>query len=93
LPEFREADEPALAGRGVASFHHAEQGLVDRPDAHEVEHIVFEALDAVGAEVPFVEERRHRHRHDDPCRAPDELLLPAAGPFLLQREPRAQHLL
>src|SRR4026207_450518 len=56
--------EPFLAF-GAAAFDRADQAFPDGSDTAEAEYVPLQALQAVGPEVPAIEERRHAHGDDD----------------------------
>lgn len=65
-PRPPEALQPLQYLRGVRRrelAHSTDQRLVHRRDADESEDVPFQGLDAVGAEIPAIDERGHPHRH------------------------------
>src|SRR5579859_6608531 len=71
---------------------HPEQALAYRPDTAKRENAALEALQAMGAEIPTVNENRHAHGHDNTRALALERAPPGAA-AKHERKARTKHLL
>src|SRR5687768_7016036 len=74
--EASHRQQPLLAPPGIRRFHQADQGGANRPDPAEAEDVALQGLEAVGSEVPAIDQDRHAHRNHDSRRSPVQALLP-----------------